>query len=110
MSNKYQVSVYGDDDKVIARVQYNSILDFWDGHNWTCGSGAGHHKGITKLKDGRYVIINGTDWQGERDKAHVISKEQALQEILKSNHVELLKTKKFKELKELYKTTNQEEL
>lgn len=58
---------------------------------------------MTKLKDGRYVLIHGTQWQGERDWAEIISPEQAVQEILKSGNVDLLNTKKFKELNELHK-------
>jgi hypothetical protein len=94
------VSVY-DGEKVIAQVEYNNNLDYWDGRNWTCGS-VGHHKGLTKLKDGRYVLIYGTQWQGERDYAIVVSSEDALQEILKSNNTELLEEERFRELKELY--------
>lgn len=97
---EYRVSVY-ENDKVIARVRYNACLDFWDGHNWTCGS-TGRHKGLTKLKDGRYVLIHGTQWQGENDWAEVITPEQALQEILKSGNADLLRMKKFKDLKDLY--------
>lgn len=97
---QYRVNVYENQD-VIARVRYNQNLDYWDGRNWQNG-GMGRHKGITKLKDGRYVLIHGTDWQGEKDWAEIISPEQALQEILKSGNTELLDTKKFAELKKLY--------
>ena len=92
---EYRVNVYADEsmEEVIARVRYNQNLDFWDGRNFTCGS-TGRHKGLTKLKDGRYVLIHGTQWQGEKDYAIVISAEQALQEILKSGNHDLLETKK----------------
>ena len=47
-----KVNVY-EDGKVIARVQYNDNLDYWDGKNWTCGS-IGRHLGLTRLrKSGR---------------------------------------------------------
>jgi len=109
MAKEYRVNVY-ENNEVIARVRYNSNLDFWDGRNWSNG-GVGRHKGLTKLKDGRYVLIHGTDWQGEKDWAEVISAEAALQEILRAQRLELLETKKFKELKELYaKTMIEEEL
>jgi hypothetical protein len=100
---EYRVNVYEDEfmEKVIARVRYNQNLDFWDGRNFTCGS-TGRHKGLTRLKDGRYVLIYGTQWQGEKDYAIVISAEQALQEILKSGNLDLLETKKFRELKKMY--------
>ena len=99
-AKQYRVNVY-ECGNVVARVRYNQNLDFWDGRNFTCGS-TGRHKGLTKLKDGRYVLIHGTQWQGEKDYAIVISAEQALQEILKSGNHDLLETKKFRELKELY--------
>mgnify|MGYP000885569042 CR=1 FL=1 len=99
----YLVNVYGDEyhEEVVARVRYNDKLDFWDGRNFTCGS-VGRHKGITKLKDGRYVIIYGTQWQGERDYAEIVTDEEALQEILRSRNTELLSSEKFSSLKELY--------
>ena len=100
MGKQYRVNVYENGD-VIARVRYNSCLDYWDGRNWTNG-GVGRHKGLTKLRDGRYVLIHGTDWQGEKDWTEIISPEQALQEILKSGNTELLDTKKFAGLKKLY--------
>lgn len=103
MSEQYRVNVYEDNlkERVIARVRYNANLDFWNGSTWSCGS-TGHHKGLTKLRDGRYVLIHGTEWEGEKDWAVVISPEEALQEILRSQNLELLKLKKFAELKELY--------
>ncbi|QZT33672.1 hypothetical protein HUR95_15820 [Caldalkalibacillus thermarum TA2.A1] len=85
---------------VVARVNYNDNLDFWDGRNWSCGS-VGRHKGLTRLKDGRFVLIHGTDWQGERDYAEIITAEQALQEILSSGNEELLEEEKFADLKAL---------
>lgn len=96
----YKVNVM-DEDMVVARVQYNTCLDFWDGRNWSCGSTA-RHKGLTRLRNGDYVLIRGTDWQGEKDYAYVISEKEALNEILKSNNMDLLKLKKYKELNELY--------
>ena len=101
---QYRVNVYLDRHalkEVVARVRYNQDLDYWDGRNWQNG-GTGRHKGITKLKDGRYVIIKGTDWQGERDYAYIVDAEEALQEILKSQRLELLERKKYVELKKLY--------
>lgn len=98
MSYKVNVYEYGG---VIARVRYNSNLDYWDGSNWTCGS-TGHHKGLTKLKNGQYVLIHGTQWQGEQDWAEAITADQALQEVLQSGNTELLDKPKFSELKKLY--------
>src|SRR5690554_4697508 len=103
MAKEYRVNVYADEfhEEVVARVRYNQDLDYWDGRNFTCGS-TGRHKGITKLRDGNYVLIHGTQWQGEKDYAEIISAKEALQEILRSRNLDLLETKKFKELKKLY--------
>lgn len=88
---------YGD---VVARVCYNSDLDRWDGRNWTNG-GVGMHKGITVLRDGRFVIIIGSQWQGSRDYGYIVDADEALQEVLKSYNEELLNSPRFKALKEL---------
>jgi len=102
------VNVY-DCDEVVARVEYNSNLDHWDGNNWTSGS-TGRHKGITRLKDGRYVLIHGTQWQGESDSAEIISADEALQEILQSGSSDLLDEPKFADLKELWEKSLVEEM
>ena len=95
MKTKNKVNVY-EDAEVIARVEYNNNLDFWDGHNWTCGS-TGLHKGLTKLKDGRFVVIHGTQWQGQSDHAEIISADEAAQEILRAEKDDLFE--KYPELK-----------
>lgn len=95
------------DGKVIARVNCSTNLDKWDGHNYC--RGVGQHRGITKLKDGRFVIIHSTQWQGGSDSAFVVSDEEALQEILESGNMELLEHPKYARLKELYEKMPQEE-
>ena len=87
-------------EQVVARVRYNNALDYWDGSNWTNG-GVGMHKGITKLKDGRYVIIIGSQWQGAKDYGCIVTPEEALQEVLQSGNEYLLDTEKYAELKKL---------
>ena len=90
-----KVNVY-EDGKVIARVQYNDNLDYWDGKNWTCGS-MGRHLGLTRLrKSGRYVLIHGTDFQGEQGRAEIITEEEAYQAIVSSGNTQLLE--KFPDL------------
>lgn len=54
---EYRVNVLDENGQVVGRVRYNNNLDWWDGNNWTCGA-VGKHKGLTKLKDGRYVLIH----------------------------------------------------
>lgn len=98
-----RVNVYESEycNEIVARVKYNEKLDYWNGRNWGNG-GLGMYNGITKLKDGRFVIIIDSQWQGSKDYAYIVSKEEALQEILKSGNLELLEEKKFAELKILY--------
>lgn len=108
MANK--VNVTDEEGKVIARVEYNSDLDFWDGNNWTSGS-TGRHLGITKLKKlDAYVLIHGTQWQGERDTAEIVTDEAALQAILRAEKEELLENPKYARLKEIYRNSMDEEV
>ena len=84
------INVYDDNGNVIARVKYNNNLDKWDGSNWTSGS-TGRHLGITRLKKSKqFVLIHGTQWQGEENSAMIISDDDALQHILSANNDELL--------------------
>lgn len=109
MASEYRVNVYNEyRDQVIGRVRYNADLDYWDGRNFSNG-GVGKHKGIARLKDGRYVIIYGTQWQGEKDYALVVDDNTALQEILKSGNEHLLELKKFLDLNKKYKMEMLEE-
>jgi hypothetical protein len=108
VKREYRVKVYDAKGNVIGRVRYNAVLDFWDGRSWSCGS-IGRHLGITTLKDGRYVLIHGTGWQEEKDSAEVVTAEEALQAILKSGHFELLKAKRFIELRKLHEIMIKEE-
>lgn len=82
------VNVYDSSGDVIARVHYRENLDYWNGSNYTCGS-TGHHKGLTKLSDGRFVLIHGSQWEGEKKHAEIISARQAVQEILISGNNDL---------------------
>ena len=91
-----------DGEEIVGQVDYNDNLDFWDGSNYTSGS-TGRHKGLARLEDGRFVLIHGTQWQGERDHAEVITKKQAVQEILESGNEELFE--KFPELDEVRRET-----
>ena len=109
MTETFKVNVYNNDmrERVVARVSPNTNLDYWDGHNFTNG-GTGIHKGITKLKDGSYVLIHSSQWQGSTSWAEVISPERAVQEILEAQATELFDEKKFAELKELAESLNSE--
>ena len=102
---EYRVKVLDIHGNVFGRVRYNQNLDYWDGRDWTCGA-TGRHEGLTKLKDGRYVLIHGNQWKGERDSAEIITAEEALNKILKSGNSDLLKLTKFQGLKELFTETD----
>ena len=83
------VNVY-EDNEIIARVHYNEKLDVRDARgNWTAPegpwpSGTGRHLGITMLKDGTYVLVYGSDWQGDKDYAETVSQDVALRAVLES--------------------------
>jgi len=100
------IPVYDEDGEVVGEVEYNADLDFWDGRNNTCGS-TGRHKGLTQLQTCEYVLIHGTQWQGERDHAEIISPEQAVKEIIASGNHELFES--FPDLAELRKTVMKQE-
>lgn len=95
------INVFDSNGDIIGRVASNTNLDRWDGNNYTSGS-TGRHKGLTRLSDGRYVLIHTTQWQGEQDHAETITAEEALQEILAADSVGLLDEPKFAALKELW--------
>jgi hypothetical protein len=95
------VNVYNDYNKIIGRVNYSENLDCLYNGNFQNG-GVGLHKGLAKLKNGNYVLIYGSNWQGDRDYAKIISKTDALDEIIESKNLSLLDEPRFKELKDLY--------
>lgn len=85
------ISVRDESGSIVARVEYNENLDYWDGRNNTNGS-TGRHSGLTRLKKTKqFVLIHGSQWQGERNYAEIISDEQAYQEIAGSENEELMK-------------------
>lgn len=65
-----------DGDNAIGVVDYTDNLDHWDGRNTTCGE-TGRHLGLDELKDGRYYLCHGTQWEGEKDYAEVIDEDEA---------------------------------
>ncbi len=104
-----KVPVYDENERVIAMVNYTENLDMWNGHDWTNG-GAGHHLGLTKLKSGKYVLVHGTNWEGESDHGEIISPEAALDHILRAGSLDLLEMKKFSDLKTLMGTKLEQEM
>lgn len=98
MVNVYDSLELGESSNVIAEVKYNNNLDSYP-H-------AGRHLGLTMLSDGQYVLIHGSDYEGEKDYAEIITPEYALQCILKSGNDFLFES--FPELSELRKKLIQE--
>jgi len=84
-----KVPVFDEEGKVVARVEYNDRLDFWDGRNMTCGS-TGRHLGYTKLKSGSYVLIHGSQWQDERAHGEIVSAEELIQAAARNGHLDNL--------------------
>lgn len=84
-----KVYEYIGDTEIIADVEYNNNLDIWNGQNWQSG-GTGQHKGLTRLEDGRFVLIHGSDWQGVQDYGVIITESEALNEIIESGNLDLL--------------------
>ena len=96
----YKVPVYDDSPTVIGRVEYNEILDVWNGSNYQKG-GTGYHLGLAMLKDGRPVLIHGTDWQGKRDYADVVTMAEAAQAVFETADPEtILAEPRFLKLRE----------
>lgn len=93
-----KVPVY-EEGEVIAQVKENNALDFWDGRNWTCGS-TGRHLGYTRLKSGKWVLIHGSQWQGDRDHAEVVTAEELVQAAARTGCLDELYTE-YPELKGL---------
>lgn len=95
------VNVY-DNGELIATVKYNSNLDVWNGSNFQNG-GTGLHLGLTRLEDGRCVLIHGSDWQGDTDWAELISDKRAY-ELIMEYDASMLEWDKFKDLNKFEET------
>ena len=101
MINVHEVDASGLKGNIVARVNRNDNLDFWDGSDMNCGAPFSH-KGLTKLrKSGDYVLIHMSQWQGARDWAEIITPNRAVDEILFSGNTELLD--KYPDLQEIAK-------
>lgn len=100
-----KVNVYNDKGDIIARVDYNSILDSWSELKQTfcsAGGATGTHKGLTKTEDGRYVLIHRTDkteWKDKEEYAEIISAQEAVSEMMRSCNTQLLERVEFSDLK-----------
>ena len=61
-----------------------------------------YQKGLSALEDGTYMIIEQRRWIEQESIGYLITKEEALNEILEADNLSLLDMSGFKELKELY--------
>jgi len=78
-----KVPLYDHKDKVLGVVNYTANLDFWDGHDHSSGV-PGEHIGIGKCQKGWYVC-HGTQWEGRKGHARLVTEEFAKQLCLKYN-------------------------
>jgi len=104
--SKMMIDVYGEGKKVVAKVDYifvgdNVIARFLDdklkvdcfgGRNFELVT-LSKNNYLSELRNG-YILIHSDKRFGE-----IISKEQALNEIIKSGKIKLLERKRFEELK-----------
>jgi hypothetical protein len=81
MSNKPKVPLY-DDEHCIGRVSYSANLDVWNGSNYQSG-GTGRHLGVGRTRTGQFYLCYGTQWQGERDYARIVTAEEAKEAVMR---------------------------
>jgi hypothetical protein len=94
--------LYEKNDKSLFRtVRVNTNLDFWNGKYYSSGI-EGEHLGLTKLQDGTLVLIYSFD-DDRASFTKIITPEEAIENIEKTQHYDLLKKYKFKELADLYR-------
>src|SRR5215470_13207237 len=84
----HKVPLYDEHGSCIGRVSYNANLDYWDGRNHTCGS-TGRHLGIGKTRSGKFFLVHGTQWQGERDYAKIVSEQEAKEAVMRRDYTSL---------------------
>ena len=75
--------------------------DYWDQQN----GGLSYHKGITCSEDGNFLIIEQRQWVEQESFGYMITKEEALKEIIVSDNLHLLDHPLFFDLKLLYEQT-----
>ena len=78
-----------------------SERDYWEQQK----NGLSFHKGITRLEDGSFLILEQRQWIEQESIGYPISMEDALKEITSSNNLHLLNHPKFNELKIMYEKT-----
>jgi hypothetical protein len=78
---KHKVPLY-DGEACMGRVSYTDNLDVWNGSNYQSG-GTGRHLGVGKTRTGKFFLCHGTQWQGERDYAVIVTEEEAREAVMR---------------------------
>lgn len=91
------VEIY-EEGRIVGRVEYNNNLDFLHETNYQHG-GLGMHLGFEKIKDGRYVLIYGTQWHDKKDYAEVATLEDVANAIVRAGKEELFEEEQYADLK-----------
>ena len=86
---------------LFASIPSETERDYWDQQK----NGLSFHKGITRLEDGSFLMIEQRQWIEQESIGYPISNEDALKEIILSNNLQLLNHPKFLDLKILYEKT-----
>lgn len=108
MIEEKKINVY-EDGEIIENVSLSRNLDYWDNeYNCMCNGDFDMHRGVTRLTDGRIVIIfsfSNNNYGGIiiEDYGMVITKEQAIEYIVESGQLHILNQNRFADLKQEYK-------
>lgn len=97
--NTKRVKVLDSQGKEVARVKYNEKLDYYI-NNRLGYKQLGYHRGLTRLRDGRLVLIEGRD-TGERT-ARVVGPIEVLESVLVSGRVDAIAGDKYRDIQQMY--------
>ena len=86
---------------LFASIPGHTEQDYWKQQN----NGLSFHKGITSMEDGSFLIVEQRQWIEQESFGYMITKEEALKEIIVSDNLHLLNHPKFYDLKVLYEKT-----
>jgi hypothetical protein len=89
-SRSSKVPLY-DGESCIGRVSYTDNLDTWNGSNYQSG-GTARHLGVGRTRSGKFFLCHGTQWQGERDCAVIVSEAEAKEAVMRVGNDALYRT------------------
>jgi len=105
MEMEDKVAVY-ENGKILAIVEINRNLDGDAGNSGFDGI----HLGLTRLNDGRYVLISSSQWEGDEQSAEVITSDKAFDYICQTGNYYLLNDPKFADLKPMLEELESKEM